>query len=64
MGVLLCPVCLSGRIVFHLGGYAGVIYKCQDCGYVGPIVLEVDKEEYEKLLKKMEYYRAQSRNRL
>ncbi|RLE84277.1 MAG: TFIIB-type zinc ribbon-containing protein [Thermoprotei archaeon] len=59
MGVLLCPVCLSRRVVLYLGGYAGKIYKCQDCGYVGPLILEVDEDEYKKLVDKMARHQAQ-----
>jgi len=52
-------VCLSRRVILYLGGYAGKIYKCQDCGYVGPLILEVDEDEYKKLVDKMTRHQAQ-----
>ncbi len=46
--VLLCPRCLSPRIR-RSRGFSGWLlpttYECPDCGYKGPLVLEVDAEE-------------------
>ena len=39
-----CPNCRSEHIVFQAGGHTGM-YECKDCGYIGPIILEVEKEE-------------------
>ena len=50
--VIVCPICFGSRIDLFLGGYAGKIYRCLDCGYVGPIVLEMELEEYMKLLER------------
>jgi len=47
--VIVCPLCFSKNIVLFVGGYAGKIYRCLDCGYVGPLVLEVEDKEYERL---------------
>ena len=47
--VLVCPVCYSMRVELFLGGYAGAIYHCLDCGYVGPLVLKMKLSEYIKL---------------
>ena len=50
--ILVCPTCLGSRIDLYLGGYAGKIYRCLDCGYVGSIILEMELEEYMKILEK------------
>jgi predicted RNA-binding Zn-ribbon protein involved in translation (DUF1610 family) len=42
---VVCPKCGSARIDLYLGGYAGRIYKCLDCGYQGSIVIELEKEK-------------------
>jgi len=46
--VALCPRCLSPRIR-RSRGFSGWLlpttYECPDCGYRGPLVLEVDAEE-------------------
>ena len=33
-----------------MGGYLGKLYICGGCGYVGPISIEADAEEYVKML--------------
>ncbi|MEM0128892.1 MAG: hypothetical protein QXG65_01830 [Thermoplasmata archaeon] len=38
----LCPQCGSARIVFELAYITGQLYRCQACGYVGPLVFEID----------------------
>lgn len=43
--VLVCPMCLSPKVVLYLGGYCGKIYKCLECGYVGPLILDVDEKD-------------------
>jgi hypothetical protein len=42
----VCPRCLGTRIDLHLGGYAGKIYRCQDCGYIGAVILETTLDRY------------------
>lgn len=37
-----CPKCGSRNIVLHAGGITGN-WKCLDCGYVGPIIMESDE---------------------
>ena len=48
----LCPMCRSDRIMLWMGGYTGMMYRCPDCGYVGPVTIETDanfpKENDEK----------------
>ena len=46
----ICPKCFSHRVVLHLGGMCGQLYKCLDCNYIGSIVLIVDEENYMKLI--------------
>ncbi|VVB86844.1 Uncharacterised protein [uncultured archaeon] len=38
--VLTCPVCNSSNVTYYLGGELGYQYRCNDCGYVGALVLE------------------------
>jgi len=42
---VVCPKCGSARIDLYLGGYAGRTYKCLDCGYIGPVVIELEEEK-------------------
>jgi len=49
--VLVCPRCGSTRV--HLSSRLDAWltpkkYFCEDCGYVGPVIMEVEKEELEK----------------
>jgi rubredoxin len=38
-----CPICLSDRNDFYLGGKISFqLYKCLDCGYIGAAFIEVD----------------------
>ena len=37
-----CPKCHSENITLWMGGYTGAMYRCPDCGYVGPVVIETD----------------------
>jgi len=48
--VQVCPFCRSDRMSLHLGGYLGKMYRCGNCGYVGPVVIEMSAEEYRRLL--------------
>jgi predicted RNA-binding Zn-ribbon protein involved in translation (DUF1610 family) len=38
--VLMCPECKSNSVTYYLGGELGYQYRCKDCGYIGPFVLE------------------------
>lgn len=49
MKAKICPNCKSPDIYLWLGGNLGIIYKCKNCGYRGPIILEkVEKKEVRK----------------
>ncbi len=37
-----CPKCHSENIILWMGGYTGAMYRCPDCGYTGPVVIETD----------------------
>jgi predicted RNA-binding Zn-ribbon protein involved in translation (DUF1610 family) len=39
----ICPKCKSKDIYLWLGGNLGIIYKCNNCGYRGPVILEEEK---------------------
>jgi len=34
-----CPVCGSENMMLDSAGHTGK-YRCKDCGYIGPIVIE------------------------
>jgi len=36
-----CPKCTSAKIY----SFSPKMYKCEDCGYIGSIVMELEKEE-------------------
>jgi len=49
--VLVCPRCGSTKV--HLSSRLDAWltpkkYFCEDCGYVGPIIIELEKEEMER----------------
>jgi predicted RNA-binding Zn-ribbon protein involved in translation (DUF1610 family) len=47
----VCPSCGSVRIRFHdsLGGWLlPPVYSCEDCGYVGRVVLELEESDLRK----------------
>ncbi len=44
---LMCPKCGSTRIEGEFGGMTGR-YKCDDCGYVGVLVLQADDDADKK----------------
>jgi len=50
----VCPKCLGTRIDLYLGGYAGKLYHCLDCGYVGAIIIETTYESYVNLKKQID----------
>jgi hypothetical protein len=49
----VCPKCLGVKVDLYLGGYAGKIYRCLDCDYVGPVIIETTYEAYESLRRQM-----------
>ena len=40
----LCPICHSNRITLWMGAYTGSMYRCPNCGYVGPVVIETSQK--------------------
>jgi hypothetical protein len=50
----VCPKCYGTRIELYLGGYAGRLYHCLDCSYIGFMIFETTHESYESLRKQME----------
>ena len=40
-----CVVCGSDEVLLWLGGSIGALYRCPDCQYVGPIVIEGEERE-------------------
>ncbi|KYH40515.1 MAG: hypothetical protein AYL33_005750 [Candidatus Bathyarchaeota archaeon B63] len=48
--IIACPRCGSTRITLSSGMDAWLTpkkYVCQSCGYVGPIIVEIEREELE-----------------
>ena len=37
-------MCKSDKIILWMGGYTGAMYRCPDCGYVGPLVIETSDD--------------------
>lgn len=48
MQVKMCPKCGSLHMNWVIGGITGYIYKCEDCEYTGPFILEVDSSDVQK----------------
>jgi len=44
MNIRACPRCISKNIVLDSGGITGN-YKCLDCGYIGPLIMESDNKK-------------------
>jgi predicted RNA-binding Zn-ribbon protein involved in translation (DUF1610 family) len=40
--LLRCPHCLSDRVLMEAAFITGQKYRCEACGYVGPLILESD----------------------
>lgn len=40
LGLEGCPQCGSGNLSLWLGGSAGIIYQCKNCGYKGNVDLK------------------------
>jgi uncharacterized Zn finger protein len=49
--IQICPVCSKPSLNLYMGGYLGKLYICSNCGYVGPISIEMEAEEYVKMMK-------------
>ncbi len=45
MKLKTCPSCGSANIKLYMGGQLGIQYKCETCGYIGPIIVEQDVEK-------------------
>jgi len=48
-------------VYYEVGGYAGAVYHCKECGYVGAFVIEANEEMIEKI--KERYKRERKRER-
>jgi Zn ribbon nucleic-acid-binding protein len=42
-GKRICPICKSDKINLWMGGFTGTMYRCPDCGYVGPVSIETSE---------------------
>lgn len=42
--MLRCPQCGSTDLYQVLGGYAGMTYRCKQCGYTGSFVVESEEK--------------------
>ena len=43
--VKICPYCKSTNITPYVGFKCGILYQCNDCKYVGPLILEEDRKK-------------------
>ena len=50
----VCPVCGSSELYYEAGGYAGTIYHCKKCNYIGAFVIEANEEMVELIRKEYE----------
>ena len=51
--IKVCPMCGSTQIHYIAGMMTGEKYQCENCGYIGSVILEIDEDEYEDWLKAM-----------
>lgn len=51
--IKICPKCASTRVHWVAGGLIGAIYRCNDCGYEDPFVLEIRPKDLEKFRKEL-----------
>ena len=42
MKIRMCPQCKSTDIELYMGGNLGIQYRCNTCGYIGPLIIEQD----------------------
>ena len=40
----VCPVCGSVDLYYEAGETVGFVYHCKNCGYIGSLVIEANKE--------------------
>lgn len=43
--ILHCPSCGSSDLVWEAGLILGQLYRCKDCGYIGPLAIERGGDE-------------------
>ncbi len=55
----VCPQCGSENIFFEIGFVTGT-YKCNNCGYVGPVTFEFNDKEYRKFLEELRNQKSDS----
>jgi len=41
--VKICPKCNSKNMSIYMGAVTGMRYKCKDCGYIGVLTIEWEK---------------------
>ncbi len=61
--IKICPVCGSTHIHYVAGMVTGEKYKCEDCGYIGSLIVEIDEEDYERWLKELRGKKDGSRDK-
>jgi uncharacterized Zn finger protein len=54
----VCPVCGNADLYYEVGGYAGTVYHCKECGYVGAFIIEANEEMIEKIREKYRHERV------
>ena len=51
--IKICPKCASIHVNWIAGGIAGAIYQCNDCGYTGSFVLEIEPKDLERFRREL-----------
>ncbi len=51
--IKICPVCGSTHIHYVAGMVTGEKYKCENCGYIGSLIVEIAEVDYERWLKEL-----------
>lgn len=59
MQIKMCPKCGSDHVNWVIGGIMGYIYTCEDCGYSGPFILEVDSSDADKFREEIRKSRSE-----
>ncbi len=54
----VCPVCGNADLYYEVGGYAGKVYHCKECEYIGAFIIEANEEMIEKIKEKYRHERV------
>lgn len=49
--IKVCPICGRSDLFYEMGAVIGMIYHCNNCNYVGPLIVEANEEMIKELKK-------------